>query len=93
MHLFQNDFEFFFVTDSNLHEHKLRLEISLFLNDEITKKKIDVKDKHELMNKYLKMVEDTPMIMFSKKDDHDKEGGYFYERNKILIPNHSMLQF
>ena len=93
MDLFENNFEFLFAPDTTLHEHRLRLEVSLFINDEITAKRMDVRDKHEMMNKYLKLIEDTPMFMFNKHLETDKESGYFYENNKILTPNPHMAQF
>ena len=52
---------------------------------------MDVKDKYERMNKLLKLIEETPMIMFSKHDDGDRNGGYFFEQNKIVIPNPQMI--
>ena len=89
--LFGNDFEFLLSSDSSLHEHKLRLEISMFINEEIVAKRMDVRDKHEIMNNYLNLIEVTPMFMFSKHQEVDRESGYFYEQNKILVPNPKML--
>ena len=90
-YLFENDFELLLSSDSSLHEHKLRLEISMFINEEIVAKRMDVRDKHEIMNNYLNLIEVTPMFMFSKHQEVDRESGYFYEQNKILVPNPKML--
>ena len=86
MKLFANNFEFLFATNS-LHEDVLRHTISLYLNDLIKMRKIIVQDKYETMNKYLKLIEDTPMFMQSAFRQEDKEKGHYFENNKIILPN------
>ena len=55
-------FEFIMPLLDEVHEFRIRAEISQYLNNQIDKGKISVYEKFHLMNKYLKLIEETPMV-------------------------------
>jgi hypothetical protein len=95
--LFEKDFDFLVVLGmETLHEEFLRTVLSTYFNKECTIKtegslkkpgKYKTHDKYVTMEKWLKLIEDTPMMMFSAFRNTDKEKGYFYENNKMVLPS------
>lgn len=74
-----------------VHEFRIRAEISQYLNQQIDKGHISVHEKYKLMNKYLKLIEDTPMVQYSSF--RSPKTGYFREMNNLVIPDNYMLNF
>ena len=85
--VFKRDFEFIMSHYDEIHEYRLRTTISPYLDYQISLNNILPWEKHEYLEYYLQLIEETPMILFSKNML------YPMERNKILIPDSYMLKF
>ena len=74
-----------------VHEFRIRAEISQYLNMKIERNEISVYEKYHLMNKYLKLIEETPMLQYSSF--RSPNTGYFRELNNLVIPDNYMINF
>ena len=72
-----------------MHDFRIRNSIGYYLDEQIRKNELMPWEKYGEMNKYLNLIEETPMILFSA----NRSPKHYLENNKIVIPDNYMLKF